>query len=173
MFHERMARNSPLVTAPLGEVRAGGTGATMHAIARAAGKLEDPCAQALIGEAQTLHLVGDALRRRIAQGIVTKTLSDQSSAIARLFIGLAEARRTTIAFELAGAAGGAWTQDDGDVAEWGVDFLMRQATCIGGGTTEIAANVISERVLNMPREESRDHDRPFRDVPRKARDNGA
>jgi alkylation response protein AidB-like acyl-CoA dehydrogenase len=169
MFHERMARNSPLVTAPEGEVRAGGTGATMHAIARAAGKLNDRSVQALIGEAQTLHLVGGALKRRIGQGIVTRTLSDQSSAIARLFVGLAEARRTTIAFELAGGAGAAWTAGDGDLAGWGTDFLIRQATCIGGGTTEIAANVISERVLNMPREEAGDRNRPFRDVPRKSK----
>jgi alkylation response protein AidB-like acyl-CoA dehydrogenase len=169
MFHERMARNSPLVTAPEGEIRAGGTGATMHAISRAAGKLEDPWAQALIGEAQMLHLVGGALKRRIGQGIVTRTLSDQSSAIARLFIGLAEARRTTIAFELAGGAGAAWTDGDGDLAGWGIDFLIRQATCIGGGTTEIAANVISERVLKMPREEGPDRDRPFREVPRKSK----
>lgn len=166
MFYERMARNSPLVTAPEGEVRAGGAGTTMHAIARAAGKLDDPSAQELIGEAQTLHLVGEALRRRVGQGIVTRTLSDQSSAIARLFIGLAEARRTTIAFELAGGAGAAWTEEDGDMSQWGIDFLMRQAICIGGGTTEIAANVIAERVLNMPREQTLDRDRPFSEIPR-------
>jgi alkylation response protein AidB-like acyl-CoA dehydrogenase len=166
MFHERMARNSPLVTAPEGETRGGGAGATMHAIARAAQRLEDPSAQALIGEAQSLHLVGEALRRRIGQGIVTRTLSDQSSAIARLFIGLAEVRRTTIAFELAGGAGAAWADDDGDLGQWGIDFLIRQAMCIGGGTTEIAANVISERVLKMPREETTDRDRSFREVPR-------
>ena len=166
MFHERMARNSPFVTAPDGEVRAGGTGATMHAIARAAGKLDDPRAQELVGEAQTLNLVGDALRRRVGQGIVTRTLSDQSSAIARLFIGLAEARRATIAFELAGSAGAVWAPDDGDLGEWGIDFLMRQAVCIGGGTAESAANVIAERVLNMPREQAPDREVAFRDVPR-------
>jgi alkylation response protein AidB-like acyl-CoA dehydrogenase len=166
MFHERMARNSPLVTAPEGETRAGGTGSTMHAIARAAGKLDDTSAQALIGEAESLHRVGEALRRRIGQGIVTRTLSDQSSAIARLFVGLAEVRRTSIAFELAGGAGAAWDDGDGDLGEWGIDFLMRQAMCIGGGTTEIAANVISERVLKMPREDTLDRDRPFREVPR-------
>jgi alkylation response protein AidB-like acyl-CoA dehydrogenase len=166
MFHERMSRNSPLVTAPEGETRAGGSGATMHAIARAAGKLDDPWAQALIGEAQTLQLVGEALSRRIGQGIVTRTLSDQTSAIARLFVGLAAARRTTIAFELAGGAGVAWTHADGDLAEWGTDFLIRQAICIGGGTTEMAANVISERVLKMPREGAHDRDSSFRNVPR-------
>ena len=115
-----------------------------------------------------LHLVGQALKRRIGQGIATRTLPDQSAAMARLFIGLAEARRTTIAFELAAEAGAAWTEADGDLGEWGLDFLIRQAVCIGGGTTEIAANVISERVLKMPREQTLDRDRPFREVPPRA-----
>ena len=43
---------------------------------------------------------------------------------------------------------------------------MRQAGSIGGGTTEMARNVISERVLDMPRERRLDKDVPFRDVPR-------
>ena len=45
---------------------------------------------------------------------------------------------------------------------------MRQTSCIGGGTTEMARNVISERVLGMPRERSHDPSLPFRDVPRSA-----
>jgi hypothetical protein len=43
---------------------------------------------------------------------------------------------------------------------------MRQVSCIGGGTTEMAANVVAERVLGMPREPNLDRDIPFRDVPR-------
>jgi alkylation response protein AidB-like acyl-CoA dehydrogenase len=166
MFHERMSRNSPLVTMPEGATRASGAGSTMHAIARAAGKLDDPRARELIGEAHMLQLVGEALRRRVGQGIATRTISDQSSAIARLFMGLADTRRTTIAFELAGNAGAAWAEGDGELAEWGIDFLMRQAICIGGGTTEMAMNVISERVLGMPRETTPDRDLPFREVPK-------
>jgi hypothetical protein len=47
-----------------------------------------------------------------------------------------------------------------------MDFLMRQVSCIGGGTTEISRNVIAERVLGMPREASGDRNVAFRDVPR-------
>ena len=51
------------------------------------------------------------------------------------------------------------------VAAW-LDHLQRQAGCLGGGSTEMARNVISERVLMMPRERTMDKDIPFRDVPK-------
>ena len=93
-------------------------------------------------------------------------MSDQSAAIGRLFSGVVSTRTNTIAFEIAGADGGTWTDDDGAMADCGSDFLMRQVSTIGGGTTEMARNVISERVLGMPRERTLDRDVPFRDVPR-------
>lgn len=167
MFHERMLTNSPLVTNPVGS-RHGGGSATAHAwtIAADGGRLDDPAARDLLGEARTLDLVGDALRRRIGEGIASGTMSDQSSAIGRLFGGMASMRTNSIGFELAGAAGAAWTDDDGALAETGNDYLLRQVSCIGGGTTEMARNVVSERVLGMPREQSHDRDMPFRDVPK-------
>ena len=42
---------------------------------------------------------------------------------------------------------------------------MRQVSCIGGGTTEMARNVISERVLGMPRERTLDRDVPSATCP--------
>jgi hypothetical protein len=45
-------------------------------------------------------------------------------------------------------------------------FLERQTSGIGGGTTEMARNNISERVLGMPREMTHDKNMPYRDVPK-------
>ena len=115
-----------------------------------------------------LEIVDRELRRRISEGIASGAMPDQSAAIGRLFVGVTAVRMRTIAFEIAGSAGATWTDDDGELAFCGSDFLMRQVACIGGGTTEMARNVISERVLGMPRERSQDRDVAFRDVPRSA-----
>ncbi len=71
----------------------------------------------------------------------------------------------TLAFEVAGSEGAAWTEGTA-ASQSATNFLMRQGGTIGGGTTEMARNVISERVLSMPRERRLDKDVPFRDVPR-------
>ncbi len=48
----------------------------------------------------------------------------------------------------------------------GVRFLFRQASSLGGGSTEMARNIISERMLGMPREYAADRDVPFSQVKR-------
>jgi alkylation response protein AidB-like acyl-CoA dehydrogenase len=166
MFHERMLHNSPLVTLPPGAFSSGGRAGAIVGVARDAGRLDDPIARDLLGEVRMLELVGEQLQQRVSQGIMSRSMSDQSAAIARLFAGMTAVRATSVAHEIAGGLGIAWSDDDGAVAEVGNDFLMRQVSCIGGGTTEMARNVISERVLGMPRERSVDRDVAFREVPR-------
>ena len=165
MFHERMLLNSPLITVPAGRRRATG-GVSPAEVAIDAGVEDDPRVLDLIGEARVLETVGRHLQHRIAEGMQTGYFTDQAAAIARLFLGESSARTMTIGFEIAGAGGAVWDDDDGNVAGRGVGYLMRQAGCIGGGTTEMARNVISERVLGMPRERTTDRDVPFRQVPR-------
>jgi alkylation response protein AidB-like acyl-CoA dehydrogenase len=165
MFHERMLFNSPYVNNPVGRIRGGSNGSTVAMVAQELGKMDDPATQELVGEARMFELVAEQIHTRVGDSIRTGRRSDQAAAIGRLFHGMATSRSATIGLEVAGSSGAAWT-GDGEAAAAAVNFLMRQVGSIGGGTTEMARNVISERVLGMPRERTLDRDVPFRDVPR-------
>ena len=45
-----------------------------------------------------------------------------------------------------------------------VAYLSRQSNSLGGGSNEMQRNIISERVLGMPREFAADRDHPFDEV---------
>jgi alkylation response protein AidB-like acyl-CoA dehydrogenase len=165
MFHERMGHNSPYVTYPSGLTLSAGREDSPVAIARRSGRIDDPAARELIGEHRELGVVTRALQGRIAEA-ATKANKDMS-AIDRLFRGVASVRRSTIAFELAGSGASVWDEEEEAATDAiGMNFLMRQISCIGGGTTEISRNVVAERILGMPREASGDKGVPFREVPK-------
>jgi len=134
----------------------------------AAGRLDQGKTRELIGEVHALGLVGSALTGHVAEGIRSGATTEQSAAITRLFGGTTAVRNASIAFELSGGAAVAWSEDEAEHGMNGVGYIMRQASCIGGGTTEMSRNVISERVLGMPRERTLDRDVAFREVPRSA-----
>jgi alkylation response protein AidB-like acyl-CoA dehydrogenase len=92
----------------------------------------------------------------------TQQLPPPAAAILRLFGGQAATRIAEINLEVFGSYAVAGDQDRD--LEYGRGFLMRQAGSLGGGSTEMARNIISERVLGMPREFAADRDVPFSQV---------
>jgi alkylation response protein AidB-like acyl-CoA dehydrogenase len=165
MFHERMLYSSHYVTEPVGVIHGSMDASAVFVVAQANDQLDDPSVRELVGEARMIELVNELLSERIREAIKSGKRNDQAAAIVRLFKGTAAQRIITLAFEVSGAEGAAWSPDSA-AARSAVNFLMRQVGSIGGGTTEMAKNVISERVLGMPRERRLDKDVPFRDVPR-------
>jgi alkylation response protein AidB-like acyl-CoA dehydrogenase len=171
MYHERtVSGGSPYVTQPGGRRTRGPAGGARSLVRQmsAAGRLDSGRTRELIGEVYALDAVGTALTARVADGIRSGRTTDQAAAITRLYGGTTAVRTSSIAFELNGNSAVAWSDDEDQQSQAGIGFLMRQAACIGGGTTEMSRNVISERVLGMPRERTVDKDMPFRDVPRSA-----
>ena len=168
MFHEKnaMGGGSPYVTGNMYSNRLSSEGTDpMVELARATGRLNDPQARDLIGESSMLKAAGMALSQRITAGMRAGVFPENSAAIARLMNAVIQQRSVTIALELAGSNAAATLPDD-PWAEQGFNFLERQTSGIGGGTTEMARNNISERVLGMPREITNDKNIPFRDVPK-------
>ncbi len=168
MFHERnaMGGGSPYTSGPApGQAADRDRGNPLVALARDRGQLDDPRVRDLIGEARALQRAGSELSRRIGRGIQSGTVPDAAAAVARLMSAVVSSRLTTITLDLAGEQAAAWVDDD-PTGGPGTEFLMRQSASIAGGTTEMARNNISERLLGMPRERTLDKDVPFRDVPK-------
>jgi hypothetical protein len=167
MFHEKnaMGGGSPYVTGTMEPRRATDSRDPLVELADATGHLDEPRTLELIGEATMLRSARTALSNRITAGMSKGVFPENSAAIARLITAVVHQRNNTIALELAGPNAAATLPDD-PWAEEGFNFLERQTSGIGGGTTEMARNNISERVLGMPRELTADKNIPFRDVPK-------
>ncbi|WP_035856542.1 acyl-CoA dehydrogenase family protein [Cryptosporangium arvum] len=128
-------------------------------LARAVGRLDDVTVRELIGESRANHLVQSALIARVGAGLGGGHLPGPSASMTRLLHAETDWRDSDIRLRIAGSAA-----VTGSTAEVGELSLNRQAGSLGGGSTEMARNVISERVLGMPREHAADRDVPFRDV---------
>jgi alkylation response protein AidB-like acyl-CoA dehydrogenase len=168
MFYERSFSSSPLTLRPTntGTMEASAGSDTLLDLMERVGRSDDPAARALVGEAHALGLASTYLSRRLPKAIATKKMTDQAASLGRLMGGLVGRRTITIGWELTGASAGAWTDAEEDLGQRGIGFLSRQVGEIGGGTTEMARNVVAERVLGMPRERTLDRDVPFRDIPK-------
>ena len=131
---------------------------SMLDVARDAGRLDDP-------RGPRPHRRGRAcstwsatqLRRRVGHGHRAPAPCPTSpSAIGRLFGGHGRqpAHAPSPSSSPARPAA-AWADDDGDARPSAASTSScARSACIGGGTTEMARNVVSERVLGMPRERS-------------------
>jgi alkylation response protein AidB-like acyl-CoA dehydrogenase len=96
-------------------------------------------------------------------------LPTAAAAITKLFSATSGVRKVEIGLTLAGVDAVTWPADtETPGRDAGVPFLQRQSLCLAGGSNEIQRNIISERVLGMPREWAADRDIPFRDVRRNA-----
>jgi alkylation response protein AidB-like acyl-CoA dehydrogenase len=173
MFYEKSFGLLAFTTRPVppagvegsSDVKAG-VGATYIGQARRAGRLDDAATRELIGEAHALSLASSEGVLRVGKSIAAGKLSNQGAGLTKIIGGTLGIRQSNIALQLTGAAAAAWTEENQAAGERGIAFLVRQSGQMAGGTLEMARNVVSERLLGMPRELGVDRDTPFRDVPR-------
>ncbi len=165
LFHERDAvgGGSPFASgAVVAAAGQGGRRSELAELARATGQGADPRIRQLVAEDRINERIQGQLVDRVTTGIRTGAFPPPAGALARLFAATTSERRFDIGLEIAGAGIGAWM--DGDATPLGEHYLQRQGTSLGGGSTEMQRNIISERVLGMPREFAADRDKPFDEV---------
>lgn len=139
----------------------------LAALARAAGGAGDPATRADIGRVAAQWTVHDQLIPFVMAKIAAGDLPDAAGSIIRLFVAETEQLSNDLAVRIAGPSVVVSGAEDSDVEKaLAHNFLSRQIISIGGGTSEMARNVISERVLQMPREPAADRGVPFNQVTR-------
>jgi alkylation response protein AidB-like acyl-CoA dehydrogenase len=118
----------------------------------------------MIGRALVHRTVHGQLSEHVFHAVAGGSLPPTAGSIIRLSMAAVHDVETDIALAVAGSA--AVVQDSAGQLDIGTRYLGRQIASIGGGTTEMARNVIGERVLNFPREHAADRGVPFNQVRR-------
>ncbi|CAM3154424.1 acyl-CoA dehydrogenase family protein [Mycobacterium colombiense] len=118
----------------------------------------------MVGRALVHRAVHGQLSEHVFHAVADGSLPPAAGSIIRLYMAEVHDVETDTALAVAGPA--AVVDDEGGLVDIGTRYLGRQTASIGGGTTEMARNVIGERVLNFPRERADDRGVPFNQVRR-------
>ena len=134
--------------------------------AKQTGAIDDPAMRQEIAKLMVLHKSAEWTARRARSAQEQGKPQGPEGSLGKLAssnVARAAARVHTMISGADAMLSGADGVMDGTIAEILISF---PASSIAGGTDEIQRNIISERVLNMPKETRFDADKPFKDVPR-------
>ncbi|KKC06802.1 acyl-CoA dehydrogenase family protein [Mycobacterium nebraskense] len=118
--------------------------------------------QQMAGRVLVQRAVAEQLIGHVYRSVRDGALPPAAGTLIRLFHAETVTLDVDTAMAIAGSAG--VVGEPGDGLEAGLRYLARQTVAMGGGTTEMARNVIGERVLDFPREYAADRGVPFKQV---------
>jgi alkylation response protein AidB-like acyl-CoA dehydrogenase len=132
------------------------------ALLRAAGLCDSERVREAAGRALTHRAVWEQLIDHVYHGVLDGSLPPTAGSLIRLFQAEEVSLEVDTALAIAGSVG--VVDGPADMLFVGERYLSRQTAHLGGGTTEMARNVIGERVLGFPREYAADRGVPFNQV---------
>lgn len=138
-------------------------------LARTSGTLDDRAVRQLIARAHTEDHAHAVLSQRIATAMVQGKINPSAASYIKLGLGLRDPDRANVAMEIAGRSAVAWKGAGSPGEAAALNYLNGRVMSIAGGSNQIQRNIISERLLGLPREPADDKDKPFRDVLRDAK----
>ncbi|OBF86276.1 acyl-CoA dehydrogenase [Mycobacterium sp. 852002-51163_SCH5372311] len=163
LYHERRAVGQGSEFASGSGSEGGHTTPVDYAdLARKTGQEHNDRVQERAGRALVHRAVAEQLNDHVYRSVRDGILPPAGGTLIRLFHAETVSLEIDTALSIAGAAG--VVGEPGEGLQTGFRYLSRQSVAIGGGTTEMARNVIGERVLNFPREYVADRGVPFNQV---------
>ena len=134
--------------------------------AKETGAINDPAVRQEIAKLMTLHKSAEWTARRARSAQEQGKPQGPEGSLGKLAasnVARAAAKVHTMISGADSMLSGDDSPENGTVAEVLISF---PASSIAGGTDEIQKNIISERVLDMPKETRFDAGKPFKDIPR-------
>lgn len=132
------------------------------ALAEKMGQAGNERVHEMAGRVLVQRAVGEQLIDHVYRNVRDGVLPPAAGTLIRLFHSETVTMDMDTALAITGSAG--VVGEVGEGLEAGLRYLSRQNVAIGGGTTEMARNVIGERVLGFPREYAADRGVPFSQV---------
>ncbi len=131
---------------------------------------EGPEIRRLIADVHIEQTVSALTSARVMTGMRVGTHTGQWGSLLKLQRSEAEVQRAKAALVATGADGVVWDGEDVQTDNPGTRWLSARGSTLAGGSSEMQRNIISERLLGLPREPSVDRDVPFNEVLRNQRD---
>lgn len=133
------------------------------ALARKHGKLQDPVLRQKIAQAVAYRQL-NSLNMQRAKAEILANGSSSLMSLGKLAMSRIQHGEARVASEILGPASLLDGEEFPDSADMNFDSAKAYMNSIGGGSDQIQRNIISERVLGLPREFEVDRNMPFRDV---------
>ena len=132
------------------------------ALLEKSGQSDNERARERAGRALVHRAVREQLIDHVYHGVLDGSLPPAAGSIIRVTHAETHHLEFDTALAITGSAG--VVDVDNDLIRYGERYLSRQTAALGGGTTEIARNIIGERILGFPREYAADRGVPFKEV---------
>ncbi|OJZ76075.1 hypothetical protein BRW65_01110 [Mycobacterium paraffinicum] len=121
-----------------------------------------------IAAQRTKDWVHEVLTRRVTARLMSGAANPATSALIKLSIGTRGPDRAIAGMQIGGRNAIAWRSPGSAGDRAASNYVYGRQFAIAGGSNQIQRNIISERVLGLPREPSYDNEKPFKDVLRDA-----
>jgi alkylation response protein AidB-like acyl-CoA dehydrogenase len=125
--------------------------------------LDDPALAGRIADDHIARTVSRQLAERINAGRRAGKLQGPWGSLLKLGMGIDSPTNAETALAVSGADGVIWSGND-DGGEVALNWLRVRGISIAGGSNEIQRNIVSERLLELPREPGEDKDAPFSEL---------